>query len=814
MARKPILRIGGDPSEARAAVRRLRDDVEEFRRTNAEARLQVKADAAEAKITQLRERLDRLSKQEATPSVKLRTARTLAELEAVEHKLDQLDRKDVNIGIGGAFASALQGVSGAASGLLSSLPGLGGAIGAVGAESAAAAPLLIALVVAVSALAASLGAAIAGLGALAVALAGAFGPVIAVAIGVVARLVSVFKALSQQHKTTATSANQVASSHEQVAAATQAVASAQDNLKQQTTAAYQAWQDSIEAVKDDLRDVAHAQLGIQDAALSLREAQQALKDFRAQAGAGGSGLDELFRKATDVSFKGNVGDLIRRGTSGKLSADDELQLERLILNVKQAKLGEKDATDALHDSSVKLGRDRQTEAQFARQGINAYPGYRSAVQGLASAQRQLAAAQRSSATAAVAQQGALAKLSPIERTLAGTIQNFRRLLERAFGPAIQAVLVGINQALIIFGRTLTDPRIRRALTDIGVAIGDAFVQFARVLSTPAMRTAFVQLAEGGARLVRVLSSRVFTDLLIILTRIAVAALPLLLQFVDSIANKLDKWERGTRNAKQLREHITHMIDSLRRWIDLVVGAIGVFITIAGKLKRIGDLIVEAFTHPRRVIQGFISWVGDAIGNYIGHIGDLGRRWGRAFANGFHAAVAFVGQVATGVANAVIGVINIFIRAIDTLINAVNRLPHISTPFGKIGFPHIGAIDPIARLGDASAGANIPKNKLGTGGLVTRAMTALIGEAGDEAVLPLTDDTVMRRLGDRIAASIGLNRIALPAHAVAGAPAGAGGGAGVRDVHVHVHSPAGTAPEPTTAGVQIRNELRRLGLGVG
>jgi hypothetical protein len=811
--RKPILRIGGDPSEARAAVRKLRDDVQQFKTESGEARLKVQTDVAEAKIAAVKERLERLGRQEATPAVKIRMERAFLELDRLEAKLERLDHKDVNIGIGGAIGSALAGVSGAASGLLGMLPGVGSAIGSIGAESAAAAPLLLLLVAAVAALAASLGAAVVGLGALAVALAAAFGPIIAVAIGAITRLVAIFQALHQQHTNTAASAQRVAAAHDQVTAATQAVANAQDNLRTQTTAAYQAWQDSIEAVKDDLRDVEHAQLGITDASLSLREAQQALKDFRTQAGAG-AGLDGLFRKLTDVNFKGSISGALSNAVPG-LSGDDELKLERLILNVKEAKLHEKDATDALHDSNVKLSRDRQTEAKFAQQGISAYPGYTSAVQGLATAQRQLATAQRNSLSAAAAQQGALAKLSPVEQRLARTIGVFRDLLSHAFGPAINAVLDGVNRGLQIFAATLTDPRIKSALTDLGRAMGNAFIVFASALSTPQMRGLFVELITGAARLVRILSTRVFVDLLQIFMQIATAAMPALVGLFSSLADTLDRWATWIRtHPKQFKKDLNDFIRNTKEWLTLIGRIIAVLGDVVKVLAPIGLAMIEGLLHPIRTIRrgfsAFIGWVGDALGGYVSHIGDLGRQWGHAFASGFHAAVSFVGKIATDIANAVISVINIFIGAIDTVIGAINSLPHIKTPFGSVGFPHIGEIDKIARLGDTTAGSNIPKNKLATGGLVTRMTTALIGEGNrEEAVLPLTDDTVMRRLGDRIAASIGLHALT-PGAALAGAPAGVGARA-AGDVHIHVHSPAGSAPEPMTAGAQIERELRKRGL---
>jgi len=88
-----LLKISGDPSDAKEALDDVADDLRKFDRLSAEARADIKTKGAEAQLKILRTRLENLSRQEATPKVELATAKTLKSIERVERELEQLGGK-------------------------------------------------------------------------------------------------------------------------------------------------------------------------------------------------------------------------------------------------------------------------------------------------------------------------------------------------------------------------------------------------------------------------------------------------------------------------------------------------------------------------------------------------------------------------------------------------------------------------------------------------------------------------------------------------------------------------------------------------
>jgi hypothetical protein len=703
---------------------------------------------------------------EVTPDVDRSAARSLGRrlLSALGHQKVTVD-VDVDTNrlrrtIGSKIETALGGLAAGLSGLLGNIPGIGGlfsgltsAFGSTVLGASAATAAILGLGAVLAALVASLAAAVAGAAALGVALAAAAGPAVIVAVGAFAKLAQIIKAVKDHEANAGAEARGLAGSHQQLTAATDAVSQAQANLKEQTTAAFGAWADAIENVKDDLLGLKDAQLGIAESRLGLRQAKQDLRDFKREIG--GTNLDAVFKKFTDVNVdtSGLTSALANaRGTGGKkLTGDQELELERRILAVRQAKLQEAHATDTLHDSTVKLSADRKTEADFARRGVAAYKPYRDATLQLAGAQRSLAGAQLSVANAAARQNKAWKDLSPAERQFGKFLITLGDTLDKVFTPVMSALLQGVTRGLRDFAKAAADPKIGKALVTTGRALGDAFATIAKTLTSPEMRQAFVDFAKAGVRIIKTFGTKVFDDLALSLTRLAQVALPLLIQFLDKITKWFDGLEHSSRNTKNLRDDVTHLVDAFNAWFTLLTKTAVALVKVGGFLEPIGTGIVRFLTHPlesfgkaigfsgqeidklrtvfaplERVVVGAFKGILDSFRGtfqvmrgilriFIGvFTGDFHEAWkgvkdifrgGLKFIKGvFEQAIApfrAIGKnLGKAIINGLIGIINIGIRALNKVLGPRSLGPLGHTPDLRLGeITPIGAKKPGVQIHD-------------------------------------------------------------------------------------------------------------------
>lgn len=670
--RQILLKITGDPSDAKRALQETAEDLRKLDGQEAEARVSIKSEAIKAQIEIVKARLERLSAQEATPKVQIQMGRAVEQIDRLEEKLRRLDGKDVDIdlrvrGGGEEVLGALSraGTALAGAGAAVGVGGLASVIQGLGAALVVVVPLLVSL-------ASAMAAAAAGAGALGVALAGALGPAALVGVVALTRFAAILKAVQERQKGTAdtarqqsSSAAQIAAAQDQLASATDGVARAQDNLRDQTTAAYRAWQDAIQAVKQDLLDVEHAQVGIDDANLRLREAQQALKDFQAQAGTAGNAFSAIFAKFTDVAVdtSGLRGAITAAASASgtNLSGGDELKLERLILNVREAKLGEKDASEKLHTANTQLTRDRATEADFAQRGIRAYAPYAAAVAATTQAHRSLIAAQRNltqAQTAAVAatakQSQEYDKLSRSERRVADSLLRIADAVSKAFGPAVASIFDGFVSSLERLTRLLQAAPVAALLQNIGRAIGSVFRSLGRTATSPEVLLGFAQLATAGARLIRVFGNRIFNDLLLILLRIAVAALPQLEQGAARLADQFDKWEKGTRNAEAVRAKVHELVEEFFAFVKGAQEVVKATVTVARFINGMAEVFTTAFAR-----------IADFVGFFVG-IARSRTFQVLALAIGtFVVAVTGVGEVAAGVFA--------FVRGLSLMVRLVGGL---------------------------------------------------------------------------------------------------------------------------------------------
>jgi phage-related minor tail protein len=168
-------------------------------------------------------------------------------------------------------------------------------------------------------------------------------------------------------------------------------------------------------------------------------------------------------------------------------------------------------------------------------------------------------------------------------------------------------------------------------------------------------------------------------------------------------------------------------------IDYVTAFPGNFIAGLGNLgQMLADVATTAWQwfYDNVVSKAgeLISWLGGLPGRLISAIGDLGglllqkgRDLIQGLVNGISNAASFVGDVAKNVVNAIIGFIN------DKMIDGINNLLDFTIAGIHINVPDI---------------PHIPK--LADGQIVHRSTLAIVGEAGPEAVIPLSPARANRR----------------------------------------------------------------------
>jgi hypothetical protein len=138
-------------------------------------------------------------------------------------------------------------------------------------------------------------------------------------------------------------------------------------------------------------------------------------------------------------------------------------------------------------------------------------------------------------------------------------------------------------------------------------------------------------------------------------------------------------------------------------VKLLLGAIR---ALTAPFRELWSRIISTFTEPwgrawRNVkstaqggVRSVLSWISGTVDNF----GALGTRIVAALVKPFNTIKDTVTGLVYGAWVAVKGVINGGIGRVNSVIRAVNSLPDVSTPFGSIGFPNLGTINPLARGG--------------------------------------------------------------------------------------------------------------------
>ena len=161
------------------------------------------------------------------------------------------------------------------------------------------------------------------------------------------------------------------------------------------------------------------------------------------------------------------------------------------------------------------------------------------------------------------------------------------------------------------------------------------------------------------------------------------------------------------------------------FLEKVTAFIGWFVGVFNALK---ETLIATFKSIWSVISGiwseFVAAFMEKVNVFTGWLGDIFNALKEPIMNAFSSLWGGVSDVTTSVWDGITGKIKGYANNIINIVNGI-----------------ISAINSVASAGAAVTGVNISSiptiPQLATGGIVTRPTLALIGEAGPEAVIPLS-----------------------------------------------------------------------------
>jgi hypothetical protein len=473
----------------------------------------------------------------------------------------------------------------------------------------------VSLVAALSALVASAALATAALAALGVAFIAALGPMAAVALPAALAFGKVLKVLQQRQTENANAAQKQAQADAQARQfaqqredaernLTQAIQNAADARKQ----AYREMQDAIERVKDAQLGLERAQLSKEQAGLNIEKANLALKKFRQEVGLTGKQFDVMFKQFSDVTFDPTK----LNKALGKIKApgledpSKQLQLKQLILDVKDARLNEKEATDHVHDSQVELNRAYEDQLPFLQKGIGGSKNYAAALQGVYDAQRNLnrLKADRQfqlQQDALTKSKSAVASLTADQKKLLTATEKFISIFKQVFGPAQVALIAGIASAMGSIADAMKP--LKPAFTALGRAMGGAIADFGKFIASPGMSKLFTALIQGSTKLAPLIG-KVFEPLLSLVLKLATSAMRFLIDAFRALAGWLGRLDKKT-TVKKLSDLLKKAMPYLQAWLDFAKVFIPAFTNFLIAVAPSGLVFLKWITG---IAKKFGDWV--------------------------------------------------------------------------------------------------------------------------------------------------------------------------------------------------------------
>jgi hypothetical protein len=836
-----LLRITGDNDDAKRSLHEIAAELKSFASEDAEARIKLAGvDNAKRELDGLERSLTLVGQRDVTARVKVKIDKERDVIGGLRRELEHslaggvgaraigdiigdIGRAGTRVAAlgeeaGGVFARLSGGAASLASNLGSTLVGaIGQVVLQLGLLIGAAVlliPIISAVLGVIAALAAGLIAAAAGLAALAIAFGGVLIPALAVGIALVVRLAGAFKALSDQQKKAKQNAQELKDAQEQHSAAVRNAEQANQRVIEAETEARKAQRDSVLEVQSAELALAESRLGITDAQIRLERAKENLKELKGEAREAGPAFERLFNQFQNVAqmSPSDLAAATRRIGSLPGKSDSQLDIKEALqevahaqLGVKEAKLGEEQATNRLSDAQEK-------QNAFVRQGIRAYGPYVQALQASAEANRQVAKSAERIGEIRQKQAGDTAKYSRQELSTARELMKLWTQLKSVFERAAKPALEGVHKLISSISDLIADPKIQAALISIGEAFGYVFEQFADLLRTKEVRDTFTELAKAAARMVRVVGGDILRDFFLILLRIARYAAPELISLFRRFARFLDRLTDGEGAADRLHGGVRRVLRTFNIWLGIARAVARVIINFVKAAIGQSDHLSR---NIRRVVNRFADFLDT----------DEGRK---KVSDWLDHSITLVGRIVTGFAN----LIDTLNKVLGPLGKVYNFISGAAEKAGKLAFGGESVASKtqdlagIARFRSliasaptqaekdrlrATARATYPGVKFAQGGIVSQLTNAIIGDVPGqrEAVVPLTA-AVLSGIGAGIVEATGRAAGGRPISALPGGSPGRGDN---RPIHIMLPPPVqGGTFDARDASVKLGRELEARGIG--
>lgn len=207
----------------------------------------------------------------------------------------------------------------------------------------------------------------------------------------------------------------------------------------------------------------------------------------------------------------------------------------------------------------------------------------------------------------------------------------------------------------------------------------------------------------------------------------------------------------------IKTTVTTIINSIKSTISTVINAVST--TISTVLNSIKTTFSTVWNSIKTTVSTIINSVKSTISTVMGSIqtgistalSSIKTNWSNMWTN----MKTTVVNIFNGIWSSIKGVINSIIGGIESMANAVIR--GINSMIRALNNLSFDVPNWVPEIGGKTFGFNIPTistisiPRLATGGVVDQATVAMIGEAGQEAVVPLENNTGWM---DKIAARIG------------------------------------------------------------
>lgn len=207
----------------------------------------------------------------------------------------------------------------------------------------------------------------------------------------------------------------------------------------------------------------------------------------------------------------------------------------------------------------------------------------------------------------------------------------------------------------------------------------------------------------------------------------------------------------------IKTTVTTIINSIKSTISTVINAVST--TISTVLNGIKTTFSTVWNSIKTTVTTIINSVKSTISTVMGSIqtgistalSSIKTNWSNMWTN----MKTTVVDIFNGIWSSIKGVINSIIGGIESMANAV--IKGINSMIEALNNLSFDVPDWVPEIGGKTFGFNIPTlstisiPRLATGGVVDQATVAMIGEAGQEAVVPLENNTGWM---DKIAARIG------------------------------------------------------------